>query len=45
MNKNSKIFIAGANTMVGSAIIRELQKEGVSKTINWLRENNFSNFN
>lgn len=28
MKKNSKIFIAGANGMVGSAIIRELKKEG-----------------
>lgn len=28
MEKHSKIFIAGANGMVGSAIIRELQKNG-----------------
>ena len=28
MNKNSKIFIAGHRGMVGSAIVRELQKQG-----------------
>lgn len=33
MNKNSKIYIAGHNGMVGSAIIRSLKKEGYNNII------------
>lgn len=33
MNKLNKIFIAGHNGMVGSAIVRKLEKEGFSKII------------
>jgi GDP-L-fucose synthase len=33
MNKNSKIYIAGHRGMVGSAILRELQKQGYSNII------------
>ncbi|MBQ6776332.1 MAG: GDP-L-fucose synthase [Synergistaceae bacterium] len=33
MNKNSKIFIAGSNGMVGSAIVRELQRQGYTNMI------------
>jgi GDP-L-fucose synthase len=33
MNKNSKIYIAGHRGMVGSAILRQLQKEGYSNII------------
>ena len=31
INKKSKIFIAGHNGMVGSAIVRKLKKKGFSK--------------
>jgi len=30
MNKESKIYIAGHKGMVGSAILRELEKQGYS---------------
>ncbi len=33
MNKNSKIYVAGHNGMVGSAIVRELVKEGYSNLV------------
>ena len=33
MNKNSKIYIAGHNGMVGSAILRKLKKEGFSNFV------------
>ncbi len=33
MNKESKIYIAGHNGMVGSAIMRELQKQGYTKLV------------
>ena len=33
MQKNSKIFVAGHRGMVGSAILRELQKQGYSNII------------
>ena len=33
MNKNSKIYVAGHNGMVGSSILRLLQKEGYSNLI------------
>ena len=33
MNKNSKIFVAGHKGMVGSAIVRELQKHGYTNII------------
>ena len=33
MNKNSKIYIAGHTGMVGSAILRKLQKEGFSNIV------------
>ncbi|MFI5163802.1 MAG: GDP-L-fucose synthase family protein [Bacteroidia bacterium] len=33
MNKNSKIYIAGHNGMVGSAILRKLQKEGFTNIV------------
>lgn len=33
MNKNSKIYVAGHRGMVGSAIIRKLQKEGYSNVV------------
>ena len=33
MNKNSKIFIAGSNGMVGSAIVRELRRQGYTNMI------------
>ena len=33
MNKDSKIFVAGSNGMVGSAIVRELRKQGYNNII------------
>ena len=33
MNKNSKIFVAGHNGMVGSSIVRRLQIEGYDNII------------
>ncbi|CAG0939488.1 partial GDP-L-fucose synthase, partial [Candidatus Brocadiaceae bacterium] len=33
MNKNAKIYIAGHNGMVGSAIVRKLIKEGYENLI------------
>ena len=33
MEKNSKIFIAGHNGLVGSAIVRKLQNEGYDNLI------------
>ena len=33
MNKNSKIYVAGHNGMVGSAIVRELVKEGYNNLV------------
>ena len=33
MNKNSKIYVAGHRGMVGSAIVRELQRQGYSNII------------
>ena len=33
MQKNSKIYVAGHRGMVGSAIVRELQKQGYTNII------------
>ena len=33
MNKNSKIYVAGHRGMVGSAIVRELQRQGYTNII------------
>ena len=33
INKNSKIFVAGHNGLVGSAIVRKLKKKGYNKII------------
>ena len=33
MNKDSKIYIAGHRGMVGSAIVRELQRQGYTQII------------
>ena len=33
MKKNAKIFVAGHNGLVGSAILRRLQKEGFKNII------------
>ena len=33
MEKNSKIFVAGHRGMVGSAIVRKLQKEGYTNIV------------
>ena len=33
MNTNSKIYVAGHNGMVGSAIIRKLHAEGYTNTL------------
>ena len=33
MEKNSKIYVAGHRGMVGSAIVRELQRQGYSNII------------
>ena len=33
MEKNSKIFVAGHKGMVGSAIVRELQRQGYTNII------------
>ena len=33
INKNLKIYIAGHNGLVGSAIVRELKKKGYKKII------------
>lgn len=33
MEKNSKIYVAGHNGMVGSAIVRKLEKEGFNKIV------------
>ena len=33
MNKNSKIYVAGHRGMVGSAIVRELQRQGYNNII------------
>lgn len=30
MDKNAKIYVAGHRGMVGSAIVRELQRQGLS---------------
>lgn len=38
MQKNSKIFIAGHNGMVGSAILRELEKQGYTNIITKTRQ-------
>ena len=38
MNKTDRIYIAGHNGMVGSAIIRKLKSEGIDKTIAILEE-------
>ena len=34
INKNSKIFVAGHNGLVGSAILRKLKLEGYRNIIN-----------
>jgi GDP-L-fucose synthase len=51
MEKNSKIFIAGHKGMVGSAIVRELKKEGYQnlilkekKDLDLLNQNSVANF-
>lgn len=33
MDKDSKIYVAGHKGMVGSAIVRELQKQGYSNIV------------
>ena len=33
MEKNSKIYVAGHRGMVGSAIVRELQRQGYTNSI------------
>ena len=33
INKNSKIFVAGHNGLVGSAIVRKLKEKGFKKII------------
>ena len=33
LNKNSKIFVAGHNGLVGSAIVRKLKKKGYKNII------------
>ena len=33
INKNSKIFVAGHNGLVGSAIVRKLKEKGYKKII------------
>ena len=33
MNKDSKIYVAGHNVMVGSAIVRKLKSEGYTNII------------
>ena len=33
MNKNSKIYVAGHRGLVGSAIVRELKRQGYSNLI------------
>lgn len=38
MNKNSKIFVAGSNGLVGSAIVRKLQNDGYKNIITRSRE-------
>jgi len=38
MNRNSKIFVAGHNGLVGSAIIRELNKKKLNKIITATRD-------
>ena len=39
MNYKSKIYVAGHNGLVGSAIIRELKKRGYKKIITASRNN------
>jgi len=39
MNKNSKVLVAGANGMVGSAIVRNLEKKGYINIIKGTRDN------
>ena len=34
MEKNAKIFVAGHRGMVGSAIVRELKRQGYTNIIN-----------
>ena len=38
MNKKSKIFVAGHNGMVGSAIIRQLQSKGYENIVTQNRD-------
>ena len=33
MNRNSKIFVAGHNGLVGSAILRKLKKKGYKNVV------------
>ena len=35
INKNSKIFVAGHNGLVGSAIVRKLKNKGYKKNCYW----------
>lgn len=51
MNKNSKIYVAGHNGMVGSAIVRELNKQGYTnlilknhKELDLMRQNDVEDF-
>jgi GDP-L-fucose synthase len=39
MNKNSKVLVAGANGMVGSAIVRNLEEKGYINIIKGTRDN------
>ena len=33
MNKNSRIFVAGGNTLIGAAILRQLERQGYGNVL------------
>ena len=35
MEKNAKIYVAGHRGMVGSAIVRELERQGYTNTVSY----------